>query len=100
MGYSMRLKFTRVCSLNDFQLFMGLYRGLPLFFFECVYLSLLYPSLILNMFLSSLASCVCMCVCVCVFEWFWILLPVVFPLSVCECVFWGFFRMWMCRRVF
>ena len=26
MGYSMRLKLTRVCSLNGFQLVMGLYR--------------------------------------------------------------------------
>ena len=36
MGYSMRLKLTRVCSLNDFQLVMGLYSGHPLVFLECV----------------------------------------------------------------
>ena len=52
MGYSMRLKLTHVCSLNDFQLVMGLYRGFPLFFLECIYLSLLYPSLIFDMCLS------------------------------------------------
>ena len=52
MGYSMRVELTRVYSLNDFQLVMGLYKGLPLFFIECVYLSLLYPSLIFAMFLS------------------------------------------------
>ena len=32
MGYSMRLELTSFCSLNDFQLVMGLYRGHPLFF--------------------------------------------------------------------
>ena len=32
MGYSMRLELTHVCSLNNFQLVMGLYRGLPFFF--------------------------------------------------------------------
>ena len=60
MGYSMRLEFARVCSLNDFQLVMGLYRGRPLFLFflEYVYLSLLNPSLIFDMFLSL---CVCVC---------------------------------------
>ena len=41
MGYSVRLELTSVCSLNDFQLVIGLYRGHPPFFFECVYLSLL-----------------------------------------------------------
>ena len=56
MGYSMRLELTRVYSLNDFQLVMGLYRGHLLFFLKCVYLSLLYPSLIFDMF--------CLCVCV------------------------------------
>ena len=58
MGYLMRLELTLVCSLNDFQLVMGLCRGHLLFFLECVYLSLLYPSLI--------GFCVCVCVCVCV----------------------------------
>ena len=60
---------------------MGLYRGHPLFFLECVYLSLLYPSLIFDMFL--------LCVCVCVSEWFWISL--LFFLCVCVCVSWRFF---------
>ena len=36
MRYSMRVELTRVCSLNGFQLVMGLYRGHSLFFFECV----------------------------------------------------------------
>ena len=94
MGHSMRLELTRVCSLNDFQLVMGLFRGHPIFFLECVYLSLLYPSLIFDMFLSlclrvcvevvldftnSYFSSVCVCVnlclgdflaCVCVVVWF------------------------------
>ena len=37
----MRLELTCVCSLNDFQLVIGLYRGYTLFFSEYVYLSLL-----------------------------------------------------------
>ena len=49
------------CSSSGFQLVMGLYRGHPLFFFECVYFSLLYPSLIFDIFLSL---CVCVCECV------------------------------------
>ena len=45
MGYSMRLELTHVCSLNGFQLAMGIYMSVtPLFFLECVYLSRLYPS--------------------------------------------------------
>ena len=36
MGYSMRLEITCVCSLNDFLLVIGFYRGLPLFFLVCV----------------------------------------------------------------
>ena len=32
----MRLKLNRVCSLKDFQLVMGLYRGHPFFFLEYV----------------------------------------------------------------
>ena len=51
MVYSMRLELTCVCSFNDFLLVMGLFRGHPLFFLECVYLSLLYPSLIFDMLL-------------------------------------------------
>ena len=62
MGYSMRLELTCVCSLNDFLLVIGLCSGHPLFFFECVYLNLLYSSLIFDMFFR----CVCVCVCVCV----------------------------------
>ena len=39
----LRIELTRVCSLNEFQLVMGLYRGHPLFFLECVYSNLLFP---------------------------------------------------------
>ena len=46
------LDLSRVCSLNDFQLVMGLCRGNLLFFLEFVYLCLFYPSLIFDMFLS------------------------------------------------
>ena len=49
-------------SRLEFEWFSVGYRHLPLFFLECVHLSLLYPSLIFDMFLS----CVCVCVCVCV----------------------------------
>ena len=31
MGYSVRLELTHVCNLDDFPLFIDLYRGLPLF---------------------------------------------------------------------
>ena len=71
MTHSIRLGLTR---LNDFQFVMSLYRGHPLFLFECVYLSLLYPTLIFGMFLPL---CVCVCwsdfgflVCACVVVWF------------------------------
>ena len=57
----MKLELFCICSLNDFQLLMGLYRGHPLFFLECIYLSLLYSSLTFNVFFI-----VCVCVCVCV----------------------------------
>ena len=60
MKYSVRHELTYVCSLNKFQLVMGLYRRLPFFSMERVYLRLVYPSLIFNMFLSL---CVCVCVC-------------------------------------
>ena len=79
MGYSMRLELTPVWNSNDFQLVMGLYRGHPLFFLVCVCFSLLYLSLIFDMFLS-------LCICVCVLEWFGISLTDIFPLHVCECV--------------
>ena len=93
MAYSIRLELTCVCSLNDFSV-AGLYRGLPLFFLECVYLSLIYPSLIFDMFLSL---CVCVCVRARALEWFWISLTVIFPL--CERVSWGFLCECMCGRV-
>ena len=56
MGYSMRLELTRVCSVNDFQLVMDLYRSLPVFFLECVYLILFSPLLYLICFVIV---CVC-----------------------------------------
>ena len=43
MGYS-RLELTVVCSLNGFQLVIGFLDLTPLFFLECVHLSLIYPS--------------------------------------------------------
>ena len=58
MGYSMKLELTCVYSLNDFQLVMGLDRCHLFFYLECVYLSLLYPSMIFDKFLSF---CVCVC---------------------------------------
>ena len=93
-GYSMRIEITHVCSLNDCQLVMGLYRGHSLFILECVYLSLIYPLLIFDMFLS-------LCVCVCVLDWFWISLTVIFPLGVrvCERVSWRYFSVCMCGCV-
>ena len=97
MGYSMRLELTRVCSLNGFQLVMGLYGGhsslflwvfilvcftshLPLisdtfFFFVvcvCVYVWV-FSDFTYSYFFSMgvwmcvLRFCVCVCVCVCVF---------------------------------
>ena len=42
MGYSMRLELTRVCSLNNFQLVISLDKSHSLFFWEYVYLSLLF----------------------------------------------------------
>ena len=77
MGYSIRLEITLVCSLNVFQLVMGLCKGHSLFFLEYVYRSLLYPSLIFDIFLS---------LCVCVLEWFCISLIVIFLLCVCVSV--------------
>ena len=75
MGYSMRLELTCVCNLNGFQLVMGFYEG-RCFFFECISLSLLYPSFTFDIWYI-----------VCVWgEWFRISLIVIF-FSVC---------MWMC----
>ena len=37
MEYSTRHELTPVCSLNDFHLVVGLYRGNSLFFIECVF---------------------------------------------------------------
>ena len=81
MGYSMRLELTRVCSLNDFLL---IYKEAILSFsLSTFYLSLLYPSLIFDMFLSL---CVCVYVCVC---WcgFWFHSQLFFPcVSVTGCL--------------
>ena len=69
----------------------ALYRGDPLFFWECVHLSLLYLSLIFDVVV------VYVCVCVCALEWFWVSLTVIFLLCACKCVFWGFFvNVWQC----
>ena len=95
MGYSMRLELTRVCSLNYFQLLMSLYRSHPLFFLECVYLSLLYPSFIFDMFLSL---CVCVCVCVCVGVVLDFTNSYFSSVCVCECGSWTFF-VCMCGSV-
>ena len=59
MGYSMRLELIRVCSLNDFLLVMGLYRGHPLFFLNSKnnfekYKSLRGPTYFQNIFILSL----------------------------------------------
>ena len=56
MWYSMRLELNCFCGFNDFQLVMGLYRGLPLFFFFTLVCFDLF--LIFDMFLSL---CVCVC---------------------------------------
>ena len=45
-----------------FSVSYGLCRGHTLFFLECVYLSLLYPSLIFYLF----CCCLCVCLCVCI----------------------------------
>ena len=43
MVYSIKHELTHVCSLNGFQLVMGLYRDHPYFFFlKCVYLIYMY----------------------------------------------------------
>ena len=76
----MKLELTHACSLNDFLLVMGIYRGHSFVFLECIYLSLLYPSFYLICF------CRCVCVWVYVLEWFWISLTVIFPLCVWESV--------------
>ena len=36
MGLSMGLEFTCVCSLNGFQLVIGLYGGYSFFYLECI----------------------------------------------------------------
>ena len=64
---------------------VGLHRAYSPSFLECVYFSLLYPSLIFDMFIVECESartrvrvCVCVCVCVCLsvcelaFEQFWV----------------------------
>ena len=77
IGYTMRLELTLVCSLNAFQLVWAgfIYRLFP-FFLECVYFSLLYPSLF-DMFIV-----VCVCVCVCALARFCVSLTVIFLLYV------------------
>ena len=88
MTFSMRLELTCVFSLWDFQLVMGSYCCLPLFFLECIYLRVLYTSLIFDRFSSS-----CMCVCVC-WSGLWFHKRLFF-LSVCVSERWGFFRVWI-----
>ena len=52
-------------SVWMFFCWLRVYISHPLFFLECVYLSLLYPSLIFDMFLLLLLLlCVCVCVCI------------------------------------
>ena len=70
LGYSMRLELTLFRSLNVFLLWV-LYRGHPLFFLKSVYLNLLYPSLMFDMFLS-------LSVYVSALGWFWVSLTVIF----------------------
>ena len=67
-----------------------LYGGHSLFFLECVYLRLLYPSLIFDMFLW-LSVCVCVCECV---GGVWI--SVIFLVCVWLCVFGIFVNVWQC----
>ena len=67
MGYSIKLEFTRVCSLNGFHLVMGLYRVHSCLFLRDSYISLLYLSLVFDIWYVFL---VVVCVCVCVCEWF------------------------------
>ena len=64
MGYSMRLELTRVFSLNDFQLVMGLYRGHPLFFLEA-WVGGVWD--FTNSYFSSVCVCECVFRCVCVY---------------------------------
>ena len=79
MGYSMRLEHTLVHSwmfFSWFRLWVYIEVISPPLPLECVYFSLLYPSLIFDMFLLLLLLCVCM------LEWFWISLTVIFLLCV------------------
>ena len=95
MGYLKRLELNRVCSLNGFQLVMGLYRGHPLFFRVCLLWSALPLIDIWYIFVVLYAS-------VWVLEWFWISLKVIFPLSIFECVlenFWCVYT-WLCGLKF
>ena len=91
MGYHIRLELKKVCSFNDFRLVMRLYSD-DLFSLVRVYLSLLYPSLIFDMFLS-------LRVCVFTLEWFRISITVIFPLCVHECVCLGDLCVCMCGSV-
>ena len=88
MGCSMRLKLTLVRSLNVFQLvwLWVLYRSYSAFFLECVYFSLLYPSLIFDMF----CRCVCLCVCARVGVVLGFTNSYFSSLCRCKCVSWDF----------
>ena len=79
MGYLMRFEPTLVCCLNVFSWFRWvLYRSYH-FFLECTYFSLLYPSLIFDMFIIVYVS-------VHASGWFWVSLTVIFSVCVCVCV--------------
>ena len=75
MGYSMRLELTRASSINDLSGQTSLYRGRYSSFLECVYFSLLYPSLIFDIFV---VVCVYVCVFVLALEGFWVSLTAFF----------------------
>ena len=88
----MRLELTLVRSLNVFSVRLWKNNLYIFFFFECVYFSFLYLSLIFGMFLSFSVS-----VCVCVLEWFWVSLTVIFLLCVCVNACLGdFLYVWQC----
>ena len=65
-----------------------LYRGYSAFFWECVYFSLLYLSLIFDMFIVE---------CMCALKWFSVSLIVIFLLFVCVsmCLV-NFWCVWLC----
>ena len=89
MGYSVRLELTGICSLNDFQLVRGLYRGPPLFFLEC---DLPLSGLPLIDIWCFLSLCVCVCVGVVLdfthsyFSSVWVCVLEILCVYVCVCV--------------